>query len=164
MSHASKKSEITFEFLIKLFLFAIVVLLFVLPLVVKLYGMIGGKAKPATINSMDLLAKEIKYLEDETDIPLYIDDKHIIKGFDMKAGDKPANCKKEYSCLCTCKKDGCTPKNIEQCVNVEYALGATSIHLDDTFNLQPTERVTNFHVAIAGDTVSIKELPGVTTG
>ncbi|MFH2019892.1 MAG: hypothetical protein ABIJ34_00610 [archaeon] len=162
MKHAIK-GEITLEFLIKIALFAVVVLLFVLPLVVKLYELLGGRAKPATINSMELLAKEIKYMEAPIVIPLFIDNKHIIKGFDIASSDRPTQCKTGLSCLCTCKLDGCTPKSTEKCVNLEYSISTKKLHIENLV-LNPTERVTNFHVELLGDTVSIIERPGVSLG
>ena len=159
MSRASR-GEITLETAIRMLLFAIVLALFVVPIVLKLYDFLAGNARPGTVNSMNLLAKEIKYLEGETLVPLYVDGTHQIVGFDIEDPGKPERCSREFSCLCTCSTEDCSPHNIAQCIDLEYELGNKKLRIS-SLRISPTDKVTNFLVSLAGDTVSVVPKPGI---
>jgi len=132
-----------------------------------MYAMMVGKPRAPTLDTAKLLINEINYLEDEEIIPVYVDKKHMIQGYDFEldASDKPIvkECqKKEVSCLCVCDlEDGCSGQGLKECMDVTYFTDKVKIHLDSDFYIGPTEKITNHLLVLEGDTVTITATPGL---
>jgi hypothetical protein len=155
-----KKAILTLEFLIQITIFAIVLILIIIPIGIRLFDFFTAKPKPATLNSLDMLSIKIKYLEGEEIIPVYVDDKHIIQGFDERASGKPANCDKS-SCLCVCKKEGCTGNQIIKCSKLESEYSNENIKIPNSIIIMPTEKITNFLVSLNDNKLTIEKREGL---
>jgi hypothetical protein len=154
------KGELTLETAIRMLLFAIVLVLFVVPIVLKLYDLLAGTARPGTVSSMILLSKEIKYLEGETLVPVFVDDKYQIRGYDAEDPGKPERCDRALSCLCTYKVEAGSSANLQQCVDLEYEAGSKKLRVS-SIEINPTDKVTNFLVKLSGDTITVEPRPGI---
>ncbi len=163
MIKSKKGFELSLEFMIKLFLFLLFMVFVGLPLIVRIYKTATGSRGTATINSMERMTKTIKYMEegDNEIIPVYVDENHMIRGYDIKT-EKPGGCDPELSCLCVCKKDGCTSQNIKKCAKIDYYIPSRKLHLTP-LTIESTDATTNYLIELAGDTITITARPGMGT-
>lgn len=157
-----KGVDLVLNFTIGLFLFIVVVFAGI-PLIVKMYRSITGQASTATVNSLDMIVKTIKYTEQgETEVvPVYVDSKHLIRGFEADADSKPTVCR-DSACLCVCKKDGCSSEGIVRCSILEYYIPSVELSVTP-FVIETTDKTTNYAIEVTGGHVTLQETPVGTT-
>ena len=123
-----KKKALATRTLVEIIFF---VVLFLVGLIIasKLINFFVEKPKTGTLKSLDTLKIEIDNIDKQTEVPIYIDASHIIKG--TVNGENVPGCEKDKSCLCVCiKKKGCSGDGISKCTPLESAL-------KNEFTIQP---------------------------
>lgn len=134
------KKAIALNTLLGLILFIVITLTIGLPLGSKLIAYWTGQPAEGTSKSLDLLKMEINLLEENETrtVPVYIDGRHIIKGFKIDSKSKPLECEpvsegeKRKACLCICKKETCDFKKqeINECEKIDF-------NLEEEFIIRP---------------------------
>jgi hypothetical protein len=91
--------------------FAIICLLIALPACVRLYNFWTAKPSSGTTKSVDAIRIEINNLYDEQEVPVFVDENHVIMIFNAENAEKPqfGECKKfsDKSCICVCREPSC---------------------------------------------------------
>lgn len=91
--------------------FAIITLLIAIPACTRLYGFWTAKPSSGTTKSVDAIRIEVNNLYDSEEVPVFVDEGHIIKIFNAKSTEKPlfGECKKYQgkSCICVCTQPSC---------------------------------------------------------
>jgi len=134
----NKKAQgITLTATIKLILFAVVMLLIVIPLGFKIWGFFTKQATQTTVQSMGNIVRSAKYLQCEKVIALEVDKNHMILGFDVDDPDKP--CAEDRSCLCVCDTSGCAGDEDRVCTSIVHGVTNENIRINGEFKVEETE-------------------------
>jgi hypothetical protein len=142
-SRKGQVSNLSGKTLVEIIIFVIVFFIF-LKLGAKVWDFYVAKPKTVTVNSFNVLHKHIKYFDkDFSDgFPLQVDERHIIKGFDVKNTNKPKLCDTSKSCICICEAT-CDDESITECKTIERASGKGA-RLTDEFIIPYDDYVKNY--------------------
>ena len=96
------------------------------------YSYFTDQPDTGTTKSLEALKFEINTLELEESrtVPIYIDEKYVIKGFFKDTKEKPTDCKpkleaeQDKACLCLCKTEACDQikKEVILCKKIDIDL------------------------------------------
>ncbi|MBN2421879.1 hypothetical protein JXB41_01515 [Candidatus Woesearchaeota archaeon] len=139
-----KKADISVRMLVEIILIVLVLLLIYIPIKNIVLSLVIGKPQAGTEKSFDRLMLEINHLaEEEKTIPIYLDNRHKITGYD-KLSQKPGRCETDKSCICLCSADGCTPdKNINECNSLD-----DKFRINGNFEMPPAENILNYRLML----------------
>jgi hypothetical protein len=97
--------------LVQIILFAAITLAIAIPACVKLTNWWTEKPRTGTSKSLDTIRIEVNNLYGRKEIPVYVDESHVIKIFNVGDPERPEfeGCKKQKdkSCICVCKTSTC---------------------------------------------------------
>jgi len=115
-----------------------------------------------TTKSLEALKTEINTLEigEERNVPVFIDKKHIIKGFSKENKLKPTDCRpkldgeKDKACICICTKETCDTikKEVGKCQKLDIDLSEEYVL---TSNLEKEEAIPQNCILKRDEKISI---------
>jgi len=91
--------------------FAIICLLIAIPACSRLYSFWTAKPSSGTEKSVDTIRIEVNNLYDREEVPVFVDENHVIRIFNAESAEKPLSgeCQKyqDKSCICVCILPSC---------------------------------------------------------
>lgn len=98
----------------------------------RLIDFFTGQPETGTTKSLESLQIETGVLEEneEETIPIYIDEKHVIKGFLIDSNQRPKDCEptlegeERKACFCICKEETCdqVKGEVNNCKKLDFNL------------------------------------------
>ncbi len=114
-----KGTQPEYRTLVQLILFAAVTLAIAIPMYTKYYETRLATPKTGTTKAMDAIRIEINNIYSDRDLPIYVDENHIIKIFPANSAGRPdaKGCKeeKDKSCICVCTAETCEGNEVNAC-------------------------------------------------